>query len=728
MKKKVYRDKAMMKKRSSFALIVLLTFLCGLALRLSYIMIVERKEYAAGAEEQWTSEVQIDARRGKILDRNGVELAVSANVYRIDFDLNSIRKSLEKDKKTTDDIAPLIAEATGIPTAEVKDKLETKLPSGKDAGSATLVRRVEKSVADKVNALDIYGVIVSADTKRYYPNDTLASHVLGSTNIDGVGLTGAELQYNEYLAGIPGRRITELDKGNEELPYTISKFTPPVDGKDLKLTIDENLQYFAEKTAEKGMIDNNAKAVSVLIMNPKTGEVLAMANKPDFDPNDPFKGYEAFEGETNSDKLQKMWRNRLVNDTFEPGSVFKVVTMSAALEEGVVHENDTFTCGGSLVVGGRTIKCWKTGGHGTQTLPEIVQNSCNVGFMEVGKRLGAEKLNEYIRAFGFGKVSGIDLPGEARGIIKATKDITETDLATISFGQTNTVNSVQYMTAFNALANGGTLIQPHVMKEVSHLDENGTVVIDEKFNPQKSSNVVSAETAATLRDYLERTVVKGGSSKSYIEGYNIGAKTGTAQKVINGVYAPGKYISSVAAMAPVDDPEITVFISIDEPSNGAYYAGQIAAPLAKELFDEIFNYLESEFAKEGLEGIEKEIVIPEVRGLSVDKAKQILKDHNLTYRIEGSGSIITDIKPYPGYTVKEGSEVTLYTDGNGTSNKNVIMPNLKGRSVEDVDKLLGNLGIKYSIEGKGAIIKQSIPAGELVNKGSTVNLILNDEY
>lgn len=725
-KKKIYRDKATIRKRSTMALGILISLLFLLAVRLSYIMIVEREEYAAGAEEQWTSEVQIDARRGRILDRNGVELAVSANVYRIDFDLNSIKSGLTKKGQTFQDIAPQIAEATGIEVSKVLDKLNTKLPSGKDAGSATLVRRVEKDVADKVKDLKIYGVMVSADTKRYYPNGTLASHALGSTNIDGVGLTGLELQYNEYLAGIPGRRITELNRYEDDLPYTISKFTPPVDGKDVTSTLDENLQYFAEKIAEKGVIDNKAKTVSVLIMNPHTGEVLAMANKPDFDPNNPFDGVENFEGETESDKLQKMWRNRLVNDSFEPGSIFKVVTMSAALEEGLVKETDTFNCNGSTVVGGRTIHCWKRTGHGLLTAPEIVQNSCNVGFMALGERLGAEKLNEYIKAFGFGKVSGIDLPGEARGIIKGTKDITTTDLATISFGQTNTANPVQYMTAFNALANGGTLIQPHLMREVSHTDENGTKVIDEKFNPHKQENIVSPETAATLRDFLERTVIKGGSSKVYTEGYSIAAKTGTAQKVIDGVYAQGKYISSIAAMAPAENPQITVFISIDEPSNGAYYAGQVATPLAKQLFEDIFNYLESDFAKE--DTIQTEVVIPEVRGLSVDKAIQSIKAHNLKYKIEGTGSIITDMKPYPGYTVNEGGTITLYTDSNGTYTKNVIMPDFRGRSLEDVKNLCDNLGIKYSVEGEGQIVKQSIPPNELVNKGETVKLILDDEY
>ena len=626
MNKKGFKDRAVMRKRMVLALWFITAVFGLLIVRLSYIMIVKRDDYSSRAEEQWTSEVRIEARRGRILDRNGNELAVSANVYRVDFDLNSIRQYLKKNHKTTDDIAPLIAEATGIETATVKDKLETKLANGSDAGSATLVRRVEKDVADKVNELSIQGVIVSPDTKRYYPEGDFLSHVLGSTNSDGQGLTGVELQYNEYLSGVPGLRISELDRNSEALDYTISNFTTPIDGKDVTLTIDKNLQAIAEKVAEKGLVDNKAKRVSILIMNPQNGEILAMVNEPDFDPNNPFEGYEDFVGETDAEKLQKMWRNSLVNDTFEPGSIFKVITMSTAIEEGLVTESDQFTCGGSLQVGPHTIKCWKHGGHGTQILPEILQNSCNVGFMKLGEKIGSEKLVEYIKKFGFGQVSGVDLPGEARGIVKSAENMNDADLATISFGQTNTVNAVQYMTAFNAIVNGGTLIQPHVMKYISHTDSNGNVVIDEEFEPKTVENVISESTAATLRDYLERTVNQGGSNKAYIAGYHIGAKTGTAQKVnpLTGGYESGKYISSMAGFATTDNPQITVFITIDEPSNGAYYGGEVAAPLMKELFEEVFKYMDSPLAKERF-SIYKNVIIPDVRGKSIEEAKEILK-------------------------------------------------------------------------------------------------------
>lgn len=729
MNKRNYKDRAVMRKRITVAVWCITLVFTLLIIRLSYIMIVKREDFAARAEEQWTSEVRIDARRGRILDRYGVELAVSADVYRVDFDLNSIRQYLKRENLKTSDIAPLIAEALGMEAAKVQEKLETKLPSGNDAGSATLIRRIESKDADKVKALEITGVIVSPDTKRYYPNGEFLAHVLGSTNIDGQGLTGVELQYNEYLSGVPGVRISELDRNNNSLSYTISEFTAPISGKDITLTIDRNLQSFAEKIAEKALVDNLAKRVSIIITNPNNGEILAMVNKPDFDPNNPFEGYKDFSGETDADKLQKMWRNSLVNDTFEPGSIFKVVTMIAALEEELVDESETYNCGGSLQVGPHTIKCWKRGGHGSQILPEILQNSCNVGFMKLGETIGKEKLNEYIKKLGFGQTSGVDLPGEAKGIIKSTESIKEADLATISFGQTNTVNAIQYMAAYNAIVNGGNLIQPHVMKEVTHTNSSGEGVVDEVFQPAIKENVLSKEKTAILRDYLERTVTQGGSNKTYIEGYHIGAKTGTAQKVnqVTGGYESGKYISSMAAFAPIDNPQISVFITIDEPSAGAYYAGQVVAPLGQTLFTDIFNYMGTEFTKDQ-SAIIREVVIPELRGQTVEDVKKILKDMNIEYNIQGNGTIITNMQPYPGYSVKEGSEIKLYAEDNEAYNKNIVMPDLRGYSIESAGKLLESLGISYTIYGEGTVVEQSVPKGEVITGVTKVKLILNEEY
>lgn len=679
------------------------------------------------AADQWTSEVKIDAKRGRILDTNGKELAVSANVYRIDFDLNAIRTFCEKRNTTTADLAVKISEAVGMDKSEVLKKLEFKLPSGAKAGSATLVRRIEKEQADKVKALKINGVLVSPDTKRYYPNNEFLAHVLGTTNSDGKGLGGVELKYDKELSGVPGVKLTEIDRRSDELPYTISSFTPPVDGKDITLTIDEKIQSFAEKAAEIALNDNKAKATSVIVMNPKNGEILAMVNKPDFNPNKPYEGAEKFEGDTIKDKIQKMWRNRSVSDTFEPGSIFKVITAIAALEEGTGGGSETYNCGGSTVVLNRTIKCWKRTGHGTESFADIIKNSCNVGFIEVGKKLGKEKLNEYIKKFGFGKVSGVDLPGEARGIVKSTQSITDVDLATISFGQTNTVNPIQFMTSVNAIANGGTLIQPHVMKDISHVDENGKKVIDSTFNA-KTEKIVSEEKTAELRSYLERVVTEGSAKKAFIEGYHIAGKTGTAQKVNNGKYEAGKYISSFVGMAPSNDPKITIMISIDEPSNGEYYAGVVTSPVARILLNDIFNYLEPNALSKDNSGVSlNDVIIPEIRGKKVEEAKKILKENKIEFEIEGSDQYIVDINPKPGYTIKEGTKINLYTGSNDNYNKDVVVPDVKGYSKEGATKILNKAGLKVSFEGEGIVGEQSIEPNELVQKDTIVKCKLTTE-
>ncbi|MGL4850078.1 MAG: stage V sporulation protein D [Clostridium sp.] len=724
MKKRNLVDRALQGKRSRqffLVVIILFAFLSG---RLAYVMIFQHEKLAAGAEEQWTSEVRIDARRGKILDRNGMELAVSANVYRVDFDLNTIRNYLKNNEMKMEDISGKIAKATNIDEEVVLKKLNTKLPSGKSAGSATLARRIEKEQADNVKALKIPGVMISPDTKRYYPNDNFASHVLGSTNIDGQGLTGIELQYNKQLSGVPGMKISEIDKNGTDLPYTISKYTPPVNGSDVFLTIDENIQYAAEKAAEKALIDHKAKNVSITISNPKNGEILAMVNKNDFDPNKPFEGAEKFDGKTEFDKVQKMWRNRVVSDTFEPGSIFKIITAAAAMEEGVVKETETFVCTGGLNYGKRRIKCWKTSGHGTLTFPEIMQNSCNVGFMELGKRVGKEKLYEYARKFGLGGLNGIDLPGEAKGIMKKPENTSETDLATISFGQTNTATPIQFTTAINIIANGGKRIQPHVMKEITREDEDGVKINVETFNPIEEQ-VISKETAAKLREYLERVVLYGSGKSAAVEGYRVAGKTGTAQKVIDGKYAQGKYISSFVGMAPVDDPKVTIMITVDEPSNGQYYGGAVTGPVAKSVFTDIFNYMENSFSKENNSAIIKNVIIPEIRGKNLEEAKTILKKEKIDYNIQGNGDTVIGVSPYPGYAVKENTKINIYTEENSTKKNAVIMPNVEGYTKELASKVLSELGISYNFSGEGIVKKQSIPKGELINKGTTVNLTLD---
>ena len=376
-----YTDSAKMKKRMYIVLCFVSVVLLVLTIRLSYIMIFKSDEYSELAVEQWTSEVKISAKRGKILDRNGEELAISANVYRVDFDLNAIRDYNKENGTTNEQLAEKIANALNVEYDTVLKKLEYRLPSGKAAGAAIMSRRIEKEYADNVKALYITGVIVSPDTKRYYPKGAFLSHALGTTNSDGVGLNGIELQYDSILSGTPGVRITEIEDSNLETTSIISKFTAPVDGKDVVLTIDSTIQYFAEKIAEIALKEHNADAVTILVMNPNNGEVLAMANMPDFDPNKPYEGAESFTGETVAEKVQKMWRNRSVSDSFEPGSIFKIVTASAALEEGLAGGDETYECSGGTHILGKYVRCWKHGGHGTQSFDEILQNSCNVAFM-----------------------------------------------------------------------------------------------------------------------------------------------------------------------------------------------------------------------------------------------------------------------------------------------------------------------------------------------------------
>lgn len=730
-KKKYKKNKKSIGYKSRLYIVSAIVFcLLGfLVSRLAWVMIVSGRSLEAKANSEWQKEVSVTAQRGDILDRNGSVLVSSANVYRIDFDLDTVRNHIKEKNLTMDDIAVQISDVTGVEVDKVLKALNRKNSDGSDASYAPLIRGVTKAVADSADDLDIYGLIVSRDVKRYYPNENFLASALGGINSEGTGLTGIELQYDEYLAGIAGMKIGAYDSRGNRLPFDTYKFTPAIDGSDIVTTIDENLQYIAEKIAEKGLDQHNAKGVHVLIMDPNNGEILAMVNKPDYDPNDPFSGYESFDGETDNDKIQNMWRNWLVSDTFEPGSTFKTITMIAALEEGLVSDNNIFTCNGSVKFGNTTVHCWKREGHGTQTLAEVLKNSCNVGMMEIGEKLGIDNLNEYIYKLGFGKTTGIDLPGEASGIVKTSDTVSAIDLATISFGQTNTVTALQLMAAFNSIANGGDLIQPHIVKEISHEDESGNRVIDETIKPTIKKDLLSDENTALLRSYLERTVTKDGPDGSFIQGYNVGGKTGTAQKVdpTIGTYSSDKYISSMVALAPVENPQITVFIAVDEPSNGLYYGGEVAAPLMKELFEEVFKYMDSPLAKERF-SIYKNVIIPDVRGKSIEEAKKVLKENGLEAEVKGNGKTIVSMESYPGATVKEGTTISITAKDSGQVEKEIIMPDLKGSTKEFATSILNNLGLVYEFEGEGTVHSQSITSGNKIVKGTKVTITLKKEY
>ena len=694
-----------------------------LLVKMLYLTVIKGPELAEKAETQWKSEMNLTAMRGNIVDRNGSILVTSTNVYRIEVDMDTLKTYIEDEKTTVEKVSSDLAEALGASYDDIYGKL-----SDEENKFIILSKGLEKDVIDKVKSLEIRGLVYYDEIERYYPNGNYLSQVLGIINSEGVGLTGLELQYDDYLSGLSGIRIGGVDAYSNDLPFVSGKQTNAINGKDIVTTIDENLQYYAELVANEGLETYKAKRVSITIMNPNNGEILAMASTPGYDPNNPYEGYESFEGDTENDKIQKMWRNSIVSDTYEPGSTFKIITMAAAMEEGLIHDDDVFVCNGSKTFGDVNVHCWNLSGHGAQTAAEILKNSCNVGFMELGARLGAEKLNEYIKKLGFGSITGIDLPGEAEGIVKSTNSISDIDLATIAFGQTNTLNALQLLTAVNAVANGGNLIQPHIVKEITHKDSNGNTIVDKTIEGKTTENVLSEKTSATLREYLERTATQDAGAGTFVQGYDIGGKTGTAQKVDRetGTYSADKYIASMVAMTPVDDPQLTVYISVDEPSTGVYYGGQVASPLMKKLFSHIFAYIESPTGKASY-SISKDVVIPEVRGKSIEEAKSILEENGLGCEINGDGNTIVSINPYPGTTVKAGSKITLTASSKSSIDNKIIMPDLAGTTVEFAINLLDNLGLQYEYEGSGKVVKQSISSGELISSGTKVKLVFKEE-
>lgn len=694
-----------------------------LLVKMLYLTVIKGPELAEKAETQWKSEMNLTAMRGNIVDRNGSILVTSTNVYRIEVDMDTLKTYIEDEKTTVEKVSSDLAEALGASYDDIYGKL-----SDEENKFIILSKGLEKDVIDKVKSLEIRGLVYYDEIERYYPNGNYLSQVLGIINSEGVGLTGLELQYDDYLSGLSGIRIGGVDAYSNDLPFVSGKQTNAINGKDIVTTIDENLQYYAELVANEGLETYKAKRVSITIMNPNNGEILAMASTPGYDPNDPYEGYENFEGDTENDKIQNMWRNSIVSDTYEPGSTFKIITMAAAMEEGLIHDDDVFVCNGSKTFGDVNVHCWNLSGHGEQTAAEILKNSCNVGFMELGARLGAEKLNEYIKKLGFGSITGIDLPGEAEGIVKSTNSISDIDLATIAFGQTNTLNALQLLTAVNAVANGGNLIQPHIVKEITHKDSNGNTIVDKTIEGKTTENVLSEKTSATLREYLERTATQDAGAGTFVQGYDIGGKTGTAQKVDieTGSYSADKYIASMVAMTPVDDPQLTVYISVDEPSTGVYYGGQVASPLMKKLFSHIFAYIESPTGKASY-SISKDVVIPEVRGKSIEEAKSILEENGLGCEINGDGNTIVSINPYPGTTVKAGSKITLTASSKSSIDNKIIMPDLAGTTVEFAINLLDNLGLQYEYEGSGKVVEQSISSGELISSGTKVKLVFKEE-
>lgn len=623
--------------------------------RLAFIQIINSTEYQQKAVEQWTRDIPIQSKRGVIYDRNSKKLAISATAYEI-----YVRPAMVKDKEA---VAGALAEVLGMD----KKSLEEKVSAKKDT---VLIKK--KVDADKVKLLrekELAGIIFNDDSKRFYPQSNFASYVLGFTNTDNQGQDGVELTYEKYLNGFPGRNIMMTDAHGQMLPGSDTKYYEPQDGLNLVLTIDEVIQHFSEKAVENALVENKAKRVTAIVMDPKTGDVLAMTSKPDFDNNDPRKIPEelADKWDTMSEKEQyealfKIWRNPAVADSYEPGSTFKVITSSAGLEENVVKPDDHFYDPGYIMVAGKRIKCWRSHNpHGDQTFAEGVKNSCNPVFVEVGQRLGKEKLYKYIKAFGFGSPTGIKLPGEAGGIVRNLSAIGPVELANISFGQGISVTPIQLITAFSAVANDGILMEPRIAKKV--IDDEGRTI--NEFQPRTVRQVISKETSATMRQILEFAV--GPTASSYIPGYKVAGKTGTAQKAEGGIYVSGKFVSSFCGFAPANDPKIAVLVVIDEPGGAQHFGGVIAAPVAKSIIYDTLRYLDvkPQYTEEEQKLMQKPLVkVPEVRNMPLKDAIRILAKSKLKYSVEtefehNMESTILDQTPKPGADINEGSIIIL---------------------------------------------------------------------
>ena len=540
-------------------------------------MIFEAEYYQKKAEALHERERDIKAARGEIIDCNGTILATNKTVCTI-----SVVHSQIKDPER---VIRSLSELLDMDEEAVRKRVE------KVSSIERIQTNVEKEIGDKIRDLELAGVKVDEDFKRYYPYHELASTVLGFTGGDNQGIIGLEVKYEDWLAGTDGKILTVTDARGVELDKIAEDRLEPVPGKTLQLSMDYNIQMYAQQMAEKVMEEKQADGVSIILMNPSNGELYAMVNVPEFDLDDPFtlpQGTVGLTEEEKQDALNQMWRNRSINDTYEPGSVFKVVTAAACLEEGVVTTQDQFHCPGYYMVEDRRIRCHKIGGHGSETFVQGIQNSCNPVFINIGLRLGVDRFCDYYDQFGLLGNTGVDLPGEASTIMHQRKNIGQVELATMSFGQSFQVTPIQMATTFSSIINGGNRVTPHFGKRV--LDQDGTVA--ETFSDKKGKRILSEETSATMRALLESVVSEGGGKNAAVEGYRIGGKTATSQTLPR---SANKYISSFVGFAPADDPQILGMCIIYNPQ-GVYYGGTIAAPVIGKIFENILPYL----------GIEKE--------------------------------------------------------------------------------------------------------------------------
>ncbi len=616
-----------LKKRILAVLLVISFIFCSLVVRLFVLQVINGKQLQARATDQWTRDLSIVAPRGTIYDRTGSALAVSYTTYNV-----YVRAREVKEKSNT---AVHLSQILELDFESVYAKLS------KNTSEVLIKMQVEGEEAEEIYKLKLPGVYLAENSNRYYTYGNLLTQVLGFISIDNVGQTGIEAYYNDLLKGKDGYSYVQSDLQGKEIGGSLRYYVAGQAGKDLTLTIDSKMQLIVEQALEKIMIEQKAKAVTGMILNAKTGEILSLSSKPSFDLNDVPR-----------DDLEKLFADSKIKpatDIYEPGSTFKILTVAAALEEGLTTLEDRFYCPGFRVIDGIRIKCWRTIGHGSQTLTEAFANSCNCCFMDLALRLGVDKFYSYMSKFGLGQKTGIDATGEASGILMAKKLVKNVDLARMGFGHAIALTPLQLLSAVSAITNGGTFNSPHLLLGGSTISK-----------ARKVENIISYNTSQTVNGLLEFAENKTGKY-TFVEGYNVGGKTGTAQKYKEtGGIDTGKYISSFVGTYPANDPEYIVFVMVDEPSNGAYYGSIVAAPYGKEIFTNLFDYLGEQKQDESI--IIEYVDMPDVVGKSLTECAIIMKELGLDYELDGEGEFIERQLPPVGTSLAKGSTILLITN------------------------------------------------------------------
>jgi len=633
--------------------IVLILGLCGiflfvLIIRLGFVQLRDGPFLKNLADEEHFRGVPVAAKRGNIEDSNGSILAMSVSTETVYAVPAEVRKSGKQEE-----IASKLAEILKIDKAAVQQKITKKT-------SLEYVRKkVSAETASVIKELNLPGIGVVEDSARFYPNGSLAAHIIGFTGIDSQGLEGIEYSRDKEMTGIAGSILTEYGANGIKIPDAEQEFIQPVQGNTVRLTIDKNIQSFAERELAKLMAGQGLnmegrapKSASILVMEPSTGKMLAIASVPTFDPNN----YQ------NSSVSAR--RNIAIQNGYEPGSTFKIVTLAAALEEKVINTTEYFSDPGSATILGKKIRCWKAGGHGTQTMVQVAENSCNPGFILMGQRLGKDKFYKYLTGFGFGKKTGIEMSGEAKGILANKKKATALDLATMSIGQTNNVTPIQLLTAVSAVANGGTLLKPQIVQEI--VSPDGKVLVP--YKTEVVARVISEETSKMEREILESVVTNGTGRRAFLPGYRVAGKTGTAQKVANGAYVQGDYVASFISIAPANNPRLAILVVID---GVPFYGGVVAGPVVQAVMLDSLKYLgvkpdsKAPLAPKPMYGLEvppvkTAAVVPSVIGYSVAEAEGVLKKSGFSVLIEGKGTNVVDQIPLGDAEVEKGSSVILY--------------------------------------------------------------------